>query len=160
MAFVRVVRYTATQEERMESSADMMVEDPQGNRLLVVRVRNRQGLDAQSAQQIAEHHAGAVAAWFMLASQEWTFIWRPRADGRPGTPDASIPLAGVVGRYEPRIRAGGRLRSEVLAMVLVEWLHGLCDGADEPDPAVARGLASVGLLPVLRGGRVRLGQPA
>jgi hypothetical protein len=139
---------------------DVAVRNALGNPIVVVEVKNLEGLSPDIATQLhrnmAAHGLLENAAYFLLVSQDKGYLWRERRGMTPESgPLAQFPMASVVARYASWVDDGTRLRGSELRPVVAQWLRDLSN-----DPGLAqhtepeRSLAEVGFLDALRGGTV------
>ena len=145
-----------------EGRPDVIVRGPSRDPVVVVEVKNREGLTPGVAAQLrgnmAAHGLLGRAAYFLLLSQDVGYLWREEPDAPWDVPPtAQFPMRSVVERYASTPLDGKRLRGLELELLIVHWLSELSLGQHTRNGALEepeRSLEEAGLLDVLRGASV------
>lgn len=136
--------------------ADILVPNSDGKSILVVEAKNRQNLSASVAsalrRNLAVHNLVPPSAYFLLASQEFGYLWKAADLSMPDTPPtAQFSMADIIARCFPGAGPEDRLRKAELEMLLLQWLQDLAgpngNAPVEPEATLAR----TGLLEDLQG---------
>src|SRR5260370_6705711 len=119
------------------AEADILVCNSKGKPVLVAEVRNRQELSAGVAtalrRNLAAHNLLPSADYFLLASQDFGYLWNASDAAKPDAPPtAQFPMSDVIKRYHPRVRPEERLGGTELEMVLLHWLNDLAGPNGNP----------------------------
>jgi hypothetical protein len=141
------------------AEADILVCNSKGKPVLVAEVRNRQELSAGVAtalrRNLAAHNLLPSADYFLLASQDFGYLWNASDAAKPDAPPtAQFPMSDVIKRYHPKVRPEERLGGTELEMVLLHWLNDLAGPNGNPPAEPEAMLARTGLLEELRGSTI------
>lgn len=139
--------------------ADILVRDSKGKSVLVAEVKNRQELSAGVAtalrRNLAAHNLLPPSDYFLLASQDFGYLWKAADSSMPDTPPtAQFSMTDVIARYLPRVGPHERLGHTELEMLLLQWLQDLAGPNGNPPVEPEAKLGRTGLLEDLRGSTV------
>jgi hypothetical protein len=139
--------------------ADILVRNPRGESILVAEIKNRQNLSPSVAtalrRNLAAHNLLPPAAYFLLASQDFGYLWRAADLSLPDTPPtAQFPMSDVIARYLPSLGPHERLRETELELLVLMWLQDLAGSTNKSSLDPEGTLATTGLLEALRGSTV------
>jgi hypothetical protein len=135
--------------------ADILVRNSKGQPVLVVEAKNRQELSAGVAtalrRNLAAHNLLPPSDYFLLASQDFGYLWKASDAARHDTPPtAQFPMSDVIRRYHPGVGPEERLGPTELEMILLHWLNDLAGPNGNPSVEPEATLARTGLLNELR----------
>jgi len=140
------------------SRADIIARDAAGGLVVVVEVKNREGLTPEIATQLhrnmVAHGLVGRVPYFLLLSQDVGYLWLEKPDSPIDAPATlRFPMQRVVERYSAGVLDRKRLREHELQLLVLHWLSELSVGwpsqrGDMEEPE--RSLAEAGLLDALR----------
>ncbi len=136
--------------------ADILVRNTRGESILVAEIKNRQNLSPSVAtalrRNLAVHNLLPPAAYFLLASQDFGYLWRAADLSLPDAPPtAQFSMSDVIARYLPSLGPHERLRETELELLLLQWLQDLAASTNKAPLDPEATLATTGLLEALRG---------
>lgn len=142
----------------MNARADFALEKPDGTPTLQVEVKGRRPTSTEWARQyrrnLAAHAVLSPASYFLLASPDKFFLWRPDLVNLDADPDYVIDAKDLLEPYFERLgKNSTTLSGAGLELLVSNWLSEILNN---PDPNLAPlWLRDSGLLNALLGTRLR-----
>ena len=139
---------------------DILIQNPDGDPIAVIEVKNIENLTRDEATQVrrslADYGVPLDVPFFLLLSQDVGFLWKDsRHENLDAPPTYVFPMGNVVARFSDR-KAGEILYAAEFSILILRWLNHLTlkpqDNIKEPE----RTLALSGFLEAITGANVLL----
>ena len=136
--------------------ADILLKSKEGKTLAFIEVKNIENLSKRDATEIRsriqEFFPSLANYFFMILTQDKTFVWSPISKGSSSAPH-EFETKNIVQFYRHQ-KAGVRLREIELQLLLFQWLSDLASGLPVPSLEPERSFLDLGLMEQIRGSRV------
>lgn len=143
--------------------ADIVVRAQDGRVIALVEVRNSMNLSSDTAvafrrDLLADHLLDESLPFFLIASQDWGYIWDRSARDQPfATPAKQFPLQAVASHYLPWFDPQLRLSSQELEIALARWLSDIAERRVDRPKNADRFFDDTGFLDAIGGATVEAG---
>jgi len=142
----------------MDNRPDLLVIGPDGTPKLVVEVKAKSGTStrwaAQFRRNLVAHGLVPTASYFLLASPEQFYLWKPKHDGFDAPPDFVADSRQMLAPWLDRMHTQkGTIGESALELLIHAWLSEVMTNPNLED--IPDWLQKSGLHSAIRGARLR-----
>lgn len=139
---------------------DIVIQDPDGQFVAVVEIKNRQNLSREIATVLRRNSMTysllPQTPYFLLLSQDKGFLWKDAwREGPEVPPTYEFPMDKVIARYVSK-EPDDRLYNQELEFLALQWLTDLANGKQKTSEEPEKTLAVAGFNETIKEARVSI----